>query len=84
MTEPLPKMSVDPARPGMIRFDDIPMGGMLAGISAPEIVRACNAHEALLDAARLAVRALDGRVHSNQALQAMRDLKSAIAKAETA
>ncbi len=46
----LPRMSVDPARPGVILFDDIPMALIPASINAKEIVRAYNAYDDLVEA----------------------------------
>ena len=43
----MPKMFVDPQRPGIIRWDDDPTAGILAGMRAAEIVRAVNAHDGL-------------------------------------
>ena len=48
----LPKMSIDPSRPGIIRWGDDGMTGMLAGMHAAQIVAACNAHEELVTALR--------------------------------
>lgn len=50
-TPTLPHMWIDPSQPGMIRFGDPDdMAGMLAGIIAANVVRACNNHRALVAA----------------------------------
>jgi hypothetical protein len=67
----LPHMSIDPARPGVILFDNDPMTGMIAGMRAKDIARACNSYADLLkivkDAAALmeaaAAYAPDNRVN---------------------
>lgn len=41
------KMRIDPQRPGIIRWDDDPLTGILAGIRSAEIVEAVNAHDGL-------------------------------------
>lgn len=41
------KMRIDPQRPGIIRWDDDPLTGILAGIRAAEIVEAVSAHDGL-------------------------------------
>ena len=51
MTDRLPHMTVDPDAPGRIIFENIPMGGILAGQHAAAIARACNAYQAILDGA---------------------------------
>lgn len=49
MNEKLPKMFVDPNRPGIIRHEDDPTAGMLAGMRAKDICAACNYYNDLLD-----------------------------------
>lgn len=44
------KMFIDPQRPGIIRWNDDPTTGILAGMRAAEIVRAVNAHDELVEA----------------------------------
>lgn len=50
-TPKLPHMWIDTANPGVIRFGDPDdMAGMLAGVIAPDVARACNAHDDLVAA----------------------------------
>jgi hypothetical protein len=50
VTPTLPKMYVDPHQPGLIRWNGCdPFAGILAGVKAPAIVRACNAHDDLVE-----------------------------------
>lgn len=58
MTDEFPKMSVDKARPGIIRYEGADeLTGVLAGLHAPEIVRRCNSYPALLEACEAMVKA---------------------------
>jgi len=41
---------VDPIKPGIVRFNDDPTCGILAGSQAKTVVRAVNSHEELLGA----------------------------------
>jgi hypothetical protein len=44
----LPKLSVDPQQPGVIRIQGCDaLTGILAGVRAPEIVQQCNAYDGL-------------------------------------
>jgi hypothetical protein len=61
MSERLPKMFVDLDRPGIIRHEDDPTAGILAGMRAKDICAACNYYNDLLD---LIQTAKDGRYSS--------------------
>ena len=61
MAEKLPKMFVDPAKPGIIRHEDDPTAGMLAGMRAKDICAAINYYNDLID---LMEKAKDGRYSS--------------------
>lgn len=51
MTDTFPKPSVDQDRSGIIRMEgEDALTGILAGVKAAEIVRRCNAHDAMLAA----------------------------------
>ena len=43
----LPQMFIDPDHPGIIRYVNDPMAGILAGRLAPQIVKAINSHATL-------------------------------------
>jgi hypothetical protein len=50
-TPTLPRMSVDKLLPGVIRMEGCDsMTGLIVGVRAPEIVRRCNSHDALVAA----------------------------------
>lgn len=48
MSQNLPKMFVDPQRPGIIRQEEDPTAGMLAGMRAKDICAACNYYNDLI------------------------------------
>ena len=61
MAEKLPKMFVDPAKPGIIRHEDDPTAGILAGMRAKDICAAVNYYNDLID---LIEKAKDDRYSS--------------------
>lgn len=72
----LPKMFVDEARPGIVRYVEDPTVGMLVGINARDVVTACNLHAELVAALKGVVAVADRRTVEFDAARA------AIAKAE--
>ncbi len=74
------KWYVDPQQKGIIRFDDCPLSGILAGTKAQQIVTAVNSHDELLEALKKAVEIL-GQTPSDPEFEEMEYLKSAINKA---
>lgn len=61
MSEKLPKMFVDPRWSGIIRREDDPTAGMLAGMRAKDICAACNYYNDLI---ALIEKAKDSRYSS--------------------
>lgn len=71
------KMFIEPSRPGVIRWDDDPLTGILAGLRAAEIVEAVNAHDEMKaeiarvqEAKRKALEIADERSKENVGLRA--------------
>lgn len=88
VTPTLPKMYVDPHQPGLIRWDGCdPFAGILAGVKAPAIVRACNAHEEMVKALQALsdVGALSEYIGGGEEVAAAQKLaRAALAKAGAA
>lgn len=68
------KMFVDPKSHGIIRWDDDPTAGILAGMRAKEIVTAVNSYDAL----REALTAVRAEVNLSKAPKLMAKIEAAL------